>query len=316
VKKKLLAINLIFTLLLFNVLFLITNIEKANAATSTIVNPYNNQLAVNAKADKIIQTAKYFIGRATYAKSSSEVSTKYPYKFRCASFINYIFKYNGVDLATSDENNMIQQGYYVPRNQLQKGDLVFFDSTPKDNDPTNHVGLYIGNNKIIHMADAKQNVVISDLNSTSYYRNCYKSARRVLPGLVSANPATKGDRIVATAFDLADKVTINSSINNVNTMRFTKGGFVNYLFKKYGINLGTNSIKEQMRLGQRVSKSNLQKGDLVFFNSSTGSTNPSMVGIYAGDHRLILCTPTNGVFTRVDLLAYYKQHYITARRVF
>ncbi len=98
-------------------------------------------------------------------------------------------------------------------------------------------------------------------------------------------------------------------------MTFTNGGLVNYIFMKNGIDLGTNNIKDQMKLGKAVSKSNLQKGDLVFFNNVTGSTNPGMVGIYAGDHRLILCTPSNGIFTRVDLLDYYEQHYITARRV-
>lgn len=317
--KKKLIIKSIVLMIVFSIIGMSTftmNIEKADAATTTIVNPYNNQLAVNTKANDIIQTAKSFIGRATYATSSAEVSTTYPYKFRCASFMNFIFEYNGADLATSDENNMIQQGYYVPRDQLQKGDLVFFDSTPTDGDPTNHVGLYIGDNKIIHMANTKLNVVISDLNSTSYYRNSYVGARRVLPSLLSANPATKGDKIVSTSFDLKDKVTISSTTNNVNSLTFTNGGLVNYIFMKNGINLSTQDIKEQMKLGKEVSKSNLQKGDLVFFSNSTGSTNPGTVGIYAGDHRLILCTPTNGIYTRVDLLDYYKQHYITARRVF
>ncbi len=316
--KRNLIIKSVVIMVALNVLCMFNlnmNIEKVNAAT-TIVNPYNNQLAVNAKADRIIQTAKFFIGRATYATSSSEVSTTYPYKFRCASFMNYIFEYNGADLATSDENSMLEQGYYVPRDQLQKGDLVFFDSTPNNDDPADHVGLYIGNNKIIHMANTKLNVVISDLNSTSYYRNYYKEARRVLPSLLSANPATKGDNVVSTAFNLQDKVTINSRINNITTMRFTNGGLVNYVFKKNGINLGTDDMKQQMKLGKYVSQRNLQKGDLVFFNSRTGSTTPTMVGIYAGDHRLILCTTTNGIFTRVDLVNYYKQHYITARRVF
>lgn len=269
--KKKLFIKSIAIIIIFNVLCLFNlnmNVESVNAAT-TITNPYDNQDAVNAKAERIIRTAKYFIGRAKYAASSSEVSTTFPYKFRCASFMNFIFQYNGVDLATSNENYMIQQGYYVPRDQLQKGDLVFFDTTPNDNDPASHVGLYIGDNKIIHMANSQLNVVISDLNSTSFYRNYYKEARRVLPGLLAANPATKGDKIVSTAFDLQDKVTINSKINNITTMRFTNGGFINYIFKKNGINLGTDNIKKQMKLGKRVSKSNLQKGDLVFFNSST-----------------------------------------------
>ena len=38
----------------------------------------------------------------------------------------YIFEKNGVDLATYNEDYMMQQGTYVARNQLQKGDLLFF----------------------------------------------------------------------------------------------------------------------------------------------------------------------------------------------
>ena len=88
---------------------------------------------------------------------------------------------------------MIQQGTYVARNQLQKGDLLFFKSKKTGTDP-DHVAMYIGDNKVIHMADSKQNVVISDLDK-SYYKENYVTARRVLPTLMSSNPATKGEKI-------------------------------------------------------------------------------------------------------------------------
>ena len=311
--KKLISVVLRIMLSVIMLTAFTMNLIKVDAATIKVANPYNNQLAVNAKADQIIQTAKNLIGKATYG---GQISTTYPYQFKCASFINFVFKQNGIDLATSDENNMLQQGYYVPRDQLQKGDLVFFDSTPTDNDPANHVGLYIGDNKIIHMANSKLNVVISDLNSTNYYRDCYVGARRVLPSLLSANPATKGDKIVATAFDLRNKVSISSTTNNTASLTFTNGGLVNYIFMKNGVNLGTTNIKEQIKLGKEVSYNNLQKGDLVFFNYNLGSQTPGMVAIYAGDHRLILSSPADGYYTRVDQLDWYKQHYITARRVF
>lgn len=292
-------------------------IEKADAATTAIVNPYNNQPAVDAKADAIIQTAEDLIGKATYATTESLVSTVPPYRFRCASFINFIFKQNGLDLGTADESQMIKEGYAVPRDQLQKGDLVFFDSTPNDHDNIpNHVALYIGDNKVIHMANSQLNIVISDLNSTSYYRDCYIGARRVLPSLLPANPPTKGDQIVSTAFALRNKVTISSTTNNIASLTFTNAGLVNYIFMQNGINLGTNSLKSLITLGTEVPYGNLQKGDLVFFNYTTGSKTPMVVAIYDGDNRLILSSPTNGFYTRVITLDWFQQHYITARRVY
>lgn len=282
---------------------------KASAAT---INTQNNQQAVNTKADQLIQTAKSLIGKATY--SGTVYKPTYPYKFSCASFMMYIFEKNGVDLATYNEDYMIKQGTYVPRNQLQKGDLVFFRSSKTSTVP-NHVAMYIGDNKVIHMADPKQNIVISDMNSKPYYTENYMSARRVLPTLLPANPATKGDKIVEQSFNLINKVTMSSSVNDERAMKFTSPGFVNYVYKKNGINLGTTNIKELMKRGTTVSRTNLKKGDLVFFNSTVGSKTPSMMAIYAGDYRLIIPN-SNGIITRVLFVDFYNQHYITAKRVF
>jgi cell wall-associated NlpC family hydrolase len=286
------------------------NVSKASAAT-IVQNTNNNQTAVDAKADQLIAYAKDLIGKATY--STSEYKRTYPYKFSCATFMNFIFEKNGVDLATYNENYMMQQGVYVPKDQLQKGDLVFFDSNRTDTEPADHVGMYIGDNKIIHMADSVQNIIISDLDSKAYYIDNYLTARRVLPTLLAANPATQGDKIVDTSYSLINQVTMGST-NDEQSMTFTDPGFVNYTFKKNGIDLGTNSVKEQMKLGSAVAKDQLKKGDLVFFTNSVGSTTPGIVAIYAGDQRLIVPT-SSGVVTRVILFDWYAQHYLTARRV-
>ena len=274
-------------------------------------NTQNNDQAVAAKAEQLIQTAKSLIGKATY--SNTEYKPTYPYKFSCASFIMYIFEKNGVDLATYNEDYMIQQGTAVARNQLQKGDLLFFKSKTTGTDP-DHVGMYIGDNQMIHMADSKQNIVISDLNSKPYYTENYVGARRVLPTLLPSNPATKGDTIVENAYTYKDKATI-SSTNNEQNYRFTGPGFVEFVYRKSGVNLGTTNLKEQMNLGTTVSRTNLKKGDLVFFGSSAGSKTPSLVGIYMGDHR-IMVPSSSGILTRVLLVDYYNERYITAKRVF
>lgn len=280
---------------------------EAQAATTT--NIYNNQQAVEAKADQLIQTAKGLMGKATY--SNTVYKPTYPYKFSCASFLMYVFEKNGVDLATYNEDYMMQQGSYVPKSQLKKGDLLFFKSKKTGTDP-DHVGMYIGNNKIIHMADSKQNIVISDLNSKPYYTESYVTARRVLPSLLPANPATKGDKIVKNAYDYKNKVTM-STTNNASTLHFTSTGFIDYVYKKSGVTLGTTNIKNLMNRGTTVSRTNLKKGDLVFFNSVVGSSTPSLVAIYAGDYRIMIPT-SSGITTRVLQVDYYKKHFIKAKR--
>ena len=150
----------------------------------------------------------------------------------------YIFEKNGVDLATYNEDYMMQQGTYVARNQLQKGDLLFFNSKNTSN-PPDHVAMYIGDNKVIQMADPKQNIVISDLDSKPYYKDNYITARRVLPSLLPSNPATKGDKIVELSYNLMNKVTMGN-VNDEKAMKFTGAGFVNYVYKKNGVTLRIN----------------------------------------------------------------------------
>ncbi|HHY72433.1 MAG TPA: C40 family peptidase [Bacillus bacterium] len=281
------------------------NPVTVSAATTT----QQSQKVVEKKADEIISFAKSLIGKAKYASSYNYEK----YEFRCASFMAYIFESKGIDLGSRDEAYMVQQGTYVARNQLQKGDLVFFKSSPSATRP-NHVGMYIGDNKIIHMANTKLNVVISDLNSTSYYRDNYMTARRVIPALLPSNPATKGDNIAELSYNLMNKVTMGNA-NNEKAMQFTSTGFVKYVYGKSGVDLKGNNVKDLMNQGKTVSRQNLKKGDLIFINSATGSSTPTRVAIYTGEHRIIVLS-SEEVISRVLLSDYYNQHYITAKRVF
>ncbi|GIQ64575.1 hypothetical protein PACILC2_31430 [Paenibacillus cisolokensis] len=63
-------------------------------------------------------------------------------------------------------------GKYVSKSNLKVGDLVFFYS------PIHHVGIYIGNGKIIHTY-GDPGVTISTIKSGWWSKN-YTTARRVL----------------------------------------------------------------------------------------------------------------------------------------
>ncbi|MEC1177454.1 NlpC/P60 family protein [Metasolibacillus meyeri] len=269
-----------------------------------------SQQAVNQKADQIIATGKSLIGKATY--SNTQYKPTAPYRFSCATFLMYIFEQNGVDLGTYNEDYMLKQGKAVARNQLQKGDLVFFKSKKTGTDP-DHVGIYIGNNKLLHMADSKQNIVISDMNSKPYYKDNYFAARRVLPALMTSNPANTGEKIANNALLHKNSARIGTA-NVAAQKRFTAGGYVQYVLSQSGVKINTTTLSEQMKLGTTVARNNLRQGDIVFFSSAKGSKNPTLVGIYAGEHRLIIPTK-DGVITRVLLADYYKDRYITAKRI-
>ncbi len=62
------------------------------------------------------------------------------------------------------------------RENLQPGDLVFFQNTYKAG--LSHSGVYIGNNQFVHAEDESTGVRVSDLNS-SYYGSRWYGARRI-----------------------------------------------------------------------------------------------------------------------------------------
>ncbi|MFB9326666.1 C40 family peptidase [Paenibacillus aurantiacus] len=126
--------------------------------------------------------------------------------------------------------------------------------------------------------------------------------------------ATKADSIIATAKSLQGKVHYVYGTNNPSQLIFDCSSFTKYVFGKYGVSLkwGTASQKKQ---GTYVSKSNLRKGDLIFFNNGKTST-VSHVGIYIGNGQFIhntIGSKVNGVV--IAKLSDYTKRYSTARRV-
>ncbi|MFC5700794.1 C40 family peptidase [Cohnella faecalis] len=127
------------------------------------------------KADKLIAKAKSLQGKVRYKYGVNSPST---YTFDCSAFTKYIFASQGVTLKWGSSAQS-KQGTYVSKNNLRKGDLVFFSvGTPGK---INHVGIYIGSGKFIHntIGGSVNGVIISDLNSGNYPKR-YITARRVL----------------------------------------------------------------------------------------------------------------------------------------
>ncbi|MGM0865721.1 MAG: C40 family peptidase [Bacillota bacterium] len=281
-------------------------VQQANAATAP------QQAEVEQKADNIISTAKSLIGKATYERYVYNP----PHQFGCSGFIYYAFKQNGIDLATRDTNVQAQLGEYVPKDQLQKGDIVFFDSNPNDNDPVTHNGIYIGDNKIIHMADEKNDILISDLDGKEYYQKNYKTARRVLPSFMFDQAASStGEKVVEIAEGLIGKASYGTPYNE-ETLTFNGAGMTYYSFKQVGIDLKSKTASEQSKLGEPVKRQDLQKGDLVFLSNNSSNGKIVHVGVYAGNDQIVHAAGSqSGIKKSVILNGYYDEHYVTARRV-
>lgn len=95
--------------------------------------------------------------------------------------------------------------------------------------------------------------------------------------------------------------------------RFDCSSFTQYVFKQNGYTLPRTS-KQQAKMGTYVSKSNLKKGDLMFFRVGS-SKQIGHVAIYAGNGQMLHTYGEGGVrYTSINK-KYWKDRYVTARRI-
>lgn len=141
----------------------LTGVSILPAAQGTIT----QQASAATKSSTVIAAAKAQMGKP-YKFGASTSTTRY---FDCSSLMAYAFKKAGVNLPrTSLAQSKV--GKYVSKSNLKPGDLVFFYS------PVSHVGVYVGDGKIIHTY-GDPGVTVDTIKSGWWSKN-YTTARRVL----------------------------------------------------------------------------------------------------------------------------------------
>ena len=113
--------------------------------------------------------------------AQKQLGTRYVYGgtrpggFDCSGFTGYLYAKQGVSLHRSAADQLCD-GIIVPRESMQVGDLVFFREGSRK--LATHVGLYVGNNQIIHASSSK-GISYATL-SGEYYGEYFLCARRIV----------------------------------------------------------------------------------------------------------------------------------------
>lgn len=96
------------------------------------------------------------------------------------------------------------------------------------------------------------------------------------------------------------------------TQGFDCSGLVHFSFKRAGMDV-PRSTKTQRQRSRKVTRTQLARGDLVFFDQE--GKHSSHVGIYLGNNRFVHA-PSSGKRVRVDVLTdpYWQKHWVDARR--
>jgi LysM repeat protein len=137
----------------------------------------SGELVHASLGDDIINTGDNYLG-TPYKYGSAFGNTS---SFDCSSFTSYVFSRHGITLPRTS-SGQASVGTAVSKSNLQKGDLVFYDTD--FNGSINHVGIYAGNGKMLN-AQSK-GVAFADAFSPYYWGSRYVTARRVITNKTAA----------------------------------------------------------------------------------------------------------------------------------
>jgi len=140
--------------------------------------------ASSSGVNKIKKSAYSFLGARYRFGGNSRTALD------CSSFTQQVFREQKVNLPRT-AREQFYVGNEVMRGDLQKGDLVFFQTYARF---PSHVGIYLGNRKMIHASSRDRRVVISSMD-TPYYTSRFLGARRVgkdLPEFINFEDLLQG----------------------------------------------------------------------------------------------------------------------------
>lgn len=144
-------------------------VAKTTSFTSMATDFYNSTV------DNVISVGKTFLGIPYRWGGTSESG------FDCSGFIRHIFDWFGIRLPRTSRE-MAHVGSYVGRNELQKGDLIFFSGRNVNSGVIGHIGIVVEVTneavKMMHSSSSK-GVHIEDLNKSDYFSKRYMTARRL-----------------------------------------------------------------------------------------------------------------------------------------
>lgn len=96
--------------------------------------------------------------------------------FDCSGLVRHVFAEGAGHKVTGSSAELAAKSTPVDNNDLQPGDLVFFNTLGP---AFSHVGVYVGSGKFVHASNERTGVRVDKL-SNSYYAKRFEGARSLL----------------------------------------------------------------------------------------------------------------------------------------
>ena len=131
----------------------------------------NPEYLNDEKFATLITEAEKYLGYP-YVFGGSSPSTS----FDCSGFVCWVYTHSGVhNLPRTTAQGIYNQCTRVSASEAKPGDLVFFQGTYNAGETVTHIGIYVGQNRMLHCGSPIQYTSID----TSYWRSHFYSYGRL-----------------------------------------------------------------------------------------------------------------------------------------
>jgi cell wall-associated NlpC family hydrolase len=199
---------------------------------------------------------------------------------------------------------------------------------------TDKKGKVIHSKNIEHTENACINQKATEYSLQAIYDELHRAENLALRAAAARERATR----IAKAMQVAKKAGKTYHLSNTDRKKlledakyfkggkyvwggttpegFDCSGYVQYLYKKHNVNL-PRTAWAQSKKGQSIDKSDLEKGDLLFFLTDKKRGIPvTHVGIYLGNGQFIhAASKKKGIIISPVHHGYYANKFVSARRV-
>lgn len=125
-------------------------------AVISVAPPQTNYATVSELRSAVVDYAMQYLGnRYVHGGQSLASGTD------CSGFTCYVYATFGYGLSRTPQGQYTSAGRSISMEEIQPGDIICYSSNGSS---CTHVGLYIGNGQIIHAANSRKGVIISNYN--------------------------------------------------------------------------------------------------------------------------------------------------------